>query len=310
MAVAVFSCVPRNQYDAVNAELNYYRSQAARADSLESQAAISTYNNNNTADLETQRMIREVEALRATNISLNQSFKDLSKRFDEQVKKNIELTQVTGSQVSDLQQSLADRKAEISKQEEALRAKEIQIYEREQELAAISPEVYNQLNDRPAAYNSQSSPLNQQQQTAVQQNQLQAAFRQALGSYSYTDVRYGNQSDNDVILTLSQSILFSNGYQLSDSGQALIGRIASVLQRYPNAEIRVVGHSHATRNPVVALENSTDRAIAIAQMLVSRGVNSRNVLAGGQGYYNPLTNDNSISGQATNRRTDIVVILP
>ncbi|PHI18946.1 hypothetical protein CEQ90_15585 [Lewinellaceae bacterium SD302] len=306
-------CVPKNQYDAAQAELNYYRNEATRTDSINSRAEINEYNSGGAADLEAQRLIRENESLRATNISLNESFQDLSARFDEQVRKNIELTQATGSQVTDLQQSLADRKAEVSQQEQLLREKEIELYEREQQLATVAPNQFDPVAGQPAAYgNTVNTPqsLNLNQQTAMRQNQLQSELRQTLGNYAYTDVRYGNKGSNDVTLTLSQAILFSNGYQLSADGIALVQRIATVLQRYPNAEVRVIGHSDPTADPVIDLENSTDRAIAITQQLVGRGIPPQNVLAAGQGAYSLLTNDNSSTGRAENRRTEIMIVLP
>lgn len=304
-------CVPRNQYDAVNAELNYYRSEAAKVDSLENQAAISSYNASSGANLETQRLIRENESLRATNISLNESFKDLSRRYDEQVQKNIELTQTTGNQVTDLQQSLAQRKAEVTEQERLLREKEIQLYEREQELAAVSPEVYGRLDNRPATYGStQPAGLDANQSSAVRQNQLQNELRQSLGNYAYNELRYSSPSTKELMLTIDYDLLFGGGDRLSEGGHNLVGQLASVLQRYRDAELRIIGHDGLTTDPVRALETSTDRAIAVTQGLVNRGIDSSSILAAGQGAYNPIRTDGGPAANRMNRRTEIVIVLP
>lgn len=311
--VLVTSCVPKNQYDAAVTELNYYRGQSEKADSLETSQAISTYNSSGSTQLELDRTIQQLESVTATNISLNRSFQDLRTRYDELLEQNQQLLSASGEQVSTLQQNLADRAAQVSAQEQALREKELELLAREQQLAQVAPNA----NSAPTGYGQVNNPLpatgstalTESQSTILRQNQLQSQLSQSLIGYPRNEVSIYPIDDNKVQLTMAEGRLFSAGFDLSPDGQAMLQRIAQVFQAYPTADYSVVGHAHTAFDAVSAYENSTDRAISVTQYLVSHGIDARQIIAAGQGYYNPIAANDTPAGQAANRRTDIIITL-
>ena len=319
LACVIAACVPKDQYNAAITELNYYRSASEKADSLEAIGEISTYNNTGSAELELQRRIQQVESLTATNISLNTSFKDLRARYDKLLDQNKELLSSSGEQVTTLQQSLADRAALVSDQEQAIRQKEIELQAREQQLAQLeasvaaqgatgSPNPYG--GPAPTSYGNTPVALSETQNSALRQNQLQNQLTQALVDYPRPSVYTNRIGSNQVAITIAQNQLFADGFNLSANGRNLLQRISLSLQAYPDAQVRVVGHSDASVDAISAYENSTDRAIAIAENLIGHGINPKSILAAGQGYYNPIAPNTNATEMAQNRRTDIIITLP
>lgn len=316
LAMALLSaCVPKDQYNAAITELNYYRNQSERADSLEASRAVSTYNSTGSSDVELQRRIQQVEALTATNMSLNRSFQDIKERYDKLLSQNTELLSASGEQVTTLQQNLAERAAQVSEQEQILRQKEIELQAREQQLAQLSngtstPNAYGGVQ-QPASYSTRGpATLSEAQSSALKQNQLQTQLAQVLVGYPRNEVGIAPRGNNEVVLTLAQSALFADGFRLDDGGRLLLSRISQVLSGHPTSQITVVGHSDASVDAVIAFENSTDRAIVVTQNMISHGISPQRILAASQGYYLPVANNNTAAERAANRRTEIVVTLP
>ncbi len=316
LLLALSACVPQNQYNATVTELNYYRNQAQLADSLATKQEVSTYNSTGSSDMELRRRIQQVEALTATNLSLNRSFEDLNARYNDLLSQNQLLLTNSGDQITNLQQNLADRVAQVSAQEAALRQKEIELQAREQQLAQVgasidaqAPLVYGNMAS-PVAYDTQAKSLTMAQQQALKNNRLQNDLSQTLLSYPRDAVKVAPTEDGEVLLSLSEGSLFTNGFSLSMEGRNLLQRIALVLQAYPEATIEVVGHSDASKDAVAAFELGTDRAIAVTQNLISHGVRPQRLLAGSKGYYAPIASNATAADQANNRRTELLITLP
>ncbi|MEM9836454.1 MAG: OmpA family protein [Bacteroidota bacterium] len=313
ISATLWSCVPKDQYNAALTELNYYRNQSERADSLEAANAISTYNSSGNESMELQRRIQQVESLTATNISLNQSFQDIKARYDEQLRQNKLLLEQNGAEVTNLQQNLADRAKQVSEQEQTLRQKELELQAREAQLSQLgggtaAPSPYGSVAT-PAAYDQQAPQLNEAQNFALQQNQLQNQLAQSLVGFPRNEAVVTTQGAQQVIVTVSQSQLFADGYILSQNGRVMLQRLAQVLQSYPAASLQIVGHSDASQEATAAFENGTDRAIAVTQNLISHGINPQSILAGSKGYYVPVANNTTATERAANRRTEIIISL-
>lgn len=316
LLLALSACVPQNQYNATVTELNYYRNQAQRADSVATNQQVSTYNSTGSSDMELRQRIQQVEALTATNMSLNRSFEDLNARYNELLSQNQLMLTNSGDQITNLQQNLADRVAQVSAQEAALRQKEMELQAREQQLAQVgaafdsqAPATYGSIAS-PQAYDTQAKSLTMAQQQALKNNRLQNDLSQTLLSYPRTAANVLPTENGEVLVTLSEGSLFTNGFLLSVEGRNLLQRIALVLQAYPEAKVEVIGHGDASVDAVAAFELGSDRAIAITQNLISHGVRPQRLLAASKGYYAPIASNTTAADQASNRRTELLITLP
>lgn len=99
----------------------------------------------------------------------------------------------------------------------------------------------------------------------------------------------------------------ANGSRVSDHSAPLLAQVADELQACPDVRVSVTGHSDDTGSDSVNLAVSADRAKAVADALISRGVRSRLVTSQGVGAAAPIASNESESGREANRRIEITV---
>lgn len=113
------------------------------------------------------------------------------------------------------------------------------------------------------------------------------------------------QRSQDVLTATFKSDVFFDfdSSTLKTGAYAEIGRVADVLNRYPQTTIRVEGHTDAAGSETYNQQLSERRAEAVKSALVQRGVDSRRIYTVGFGESQPIS-----SNDATNRRVNIVIM--
>jgi outer membrane protein OmpA-like peptidoglycan-associated protein len=114
---------------------------------------------------------------------------------------------------------------------------------------------------------------------------------------------------DELAVTMSGDLLFETGEaDLAPGAQTKLARIASVLTRYPETEIDIVGHTDSIGSYEVNQKLSQERANVVADELVQHGVDPYRVDARGVGASQPLASNESATGRARNRRVEIEVV--
>jgi len=117
-------------------------------------------------------------------------------------------------------------------------------------------------------------------------------------------------------VNLMDKILFDSGRSvIKPAGKRVLDKIAETfLNRYPDREIRVEGHTDAEPFRGTALNNwdlSTERAISAVRYLQEHAnVDASRLAAVGYAYYRPIDTNDTREGRARNRRIEIVVMPP
>lgn len=314
LLLLVVSCVPKSQYEALVTERNYYRNINAEADSLAELRSINTYDSQGQTANELEARIRQVEALTATNQALNRSYADLEVRYRELLDQNQGILTASGNEVSTLQQTLAERSAEISRKEAELRQIELDLTAREQQVASLESAYAPAGGGAPASYGrvSATSPLNPVQNTALTINGIQNEVSQIMAAFPQGSYVLAPRGSNGLQIVLRENLLFGGSdYAVSAAGQDLLRRLANTLRNYPAAEFTVVGHADGSQgNALRAYEDSTDKAINVVTQLVNFGLDPGKIVAGGKGMNDPVANNATPEGKQANRRTDLIVIVP
>ncbi|MEM6770385.1 MAG: OmpA family protein [Bacteroidota bacterium] len=318
ISATLLACVPKNQYEALVTERNYYRNQTALADSLADQRAISTYDEVEVTDNELSQRIQEVESLRATNIALNNSYQNIKSRYDELLTQSQSMLAKNGEEVTGLQQNLADRTAAVAQREAELRQLELDLRAREESIARVESDYVPAGGVEPSAYGRVSSvntgipDVSGVQNAALVLNNIQSDLNQLLANnLANTDYVVAPAGINRLQVTLAERVLTDDGFTVSTSGQQILRRMAQVLRNYPGAEYIITGHSdNQNPNALRAYEDSTDKSINVAQQLVNFGLDPGKITAGGKGFYAPVGDSTTEAGRQANRRTDFYIIIP
>ena len=85
----------------------------------------------------------------------------------------------------------------------------------------------------------------------------------------------------------------------------LLTRVAPVLQRYPGANIQVVGHTDGVGSEMNNLRLSIERAEAVVDYLRKQGVDLGRMAADGKGENEPIADNTKPDGRARNQRVEI-----
>ena len=117
-------------------------------------------------------------------------------------------------------------------------------------------------------------------------------------------------------VNLMDKILFASGKaEIKTDGKRVLDKIAQAfLNRYPDREIRVEGHTDNVPFRGSVLNNwdlSTQRAISAVRYLQTRaGVDTARLAAVGYAYYRPIDTNKTPKGRSRNRRIEIIVMPP
>lgn len=146
--------------------------------------------------------------------------------------------------------------------------------------------------------------------------QLNADLERALAEYTQKEQVLLQKIDDRSVVTVSDAVMFSSGsVNLSSKGTGLLDQVASVIEQYPDREIRVEGH---TDNVGIALEFqnafrsnwelSTARATSVVHYLRKKhNVSPDRMAAVGYGEYRPITDNTTPEGRSKNRRVVIEI---
>jgi chemotaxis protein MotB len=115
-----------------------------------------------------------------------------------------------------------------------------------------------------------------------------------------------------VTVSIPESGAFATGRdELSDTAQWLVGRVAVVLNRFPNP-VRVEGHTDDLPIRTVRFQSNWDlsaaRASRVVEFLIGRGIAPVRLSATGYGEFHPRVANASASARASNRRIDLVIL--
>jgi len=157
----------------------------------------------------------------------------------------------------------------------------------------------------------------EQTESAAAQQQLEAerarrdeAERRATQAISaLAKVASVKQETRGTVVTLSGSVLFASGKsKLLPAASSRLRQVADALVAGdPDSTFVVEGHTDSTGSPDRNQRLSEDRARAVRDFLVSRGVPADRIEAQGMGSTQPVADNSTPEGRANNRRVEIVI---
>lgn len=137
-------------------------------------------------------------------------------------------------------------------------------------------------------------------------NQLDRQAReldQELGN----DITVTNQGDQ-LLVNFPQDILFAtDSTALSGGARGELRDLAANLQRYPDTNVEIIGHTDNTGDAGYNFDLSTRRAGAVGQVLVGAGVSANRITATGRGEDQPVASNLTAEGRAQNRRVEVII---
>ena len=111
-----------------------------------------------------------------------------------------------------------------------------------------------------------------------------------------------------IALKFENAVLFDfDSAQLRAEARDELGKLANNLEKYPNTDLVVVGHTDAVGSNDYNQDLSEQRADAAASYLISQGVSRSRITTVGKGETEAIASNDTDYGRQQNRRIEVAI---
>jgi len=143
-------------------------------------------------------------------------------------------------------------------------------------------------------------------------NELRTKINNALVGFKSDELSV-ELKNGKVYVSLAEKLLFKSGSaQVDPKGKEALGKLAAVLEKNPDIDIMIEGHTDNV--PLIPgkfddnWDLSVSRATSIVRILTEdNNVEPKRVTAAGRSEFVPLVSNDTPEGKARNRRTEIIL---
>lgn len=126
-----------------------------------------------------------------------------------------------------------------------------------------------------------------------------------------TGVTVTPNANGNIDLVMPGNITFAfDSASLNPSFRPTLDKLAATMNEYNQNTITIAGHTDSVGNPSYNMNLSRDRANAVRNYLVSRGVASNRINVVAYGQTRPIADNSTDSGRQQNRRVELTVNAP
>ena len=143
----------------------------------------------------------------------------------------------------------------------------------------------------------------------VEQARLQAEASKAKADMLTQELSElkAKQTDRGIVVTMGDVLFATGKADVAPGAQRSIDKLAAFLQSNPTRAVLVEGHTDNAGSEDLNLKLSQQRADAVKELLVRKGITPGRIDATGYGMKYPTVPNDSPSGRQQNRRVEIVI---
>ena len=109
--------------------------------------------------------------------------------------------------------------------------------------------------------------------------------------------------------TFSKAVMFDSGKStIRPESTTKLEGIVKVMNEYEGANFKLEGYTDSTGIAVKNLQLSKDRAAAVKNYLISKGISADRLSSEGYGITKPIASNKTVAGRAENRRVEILLV--
>jgi len=119
------------------------------------------------------------------------------------------------------------------------------------------------------------------------------------------------KTENGLLVQLASDILFDvDSAVLKPEAVDQITKVGDVIAKYGDDRVRIEGHTDSAGAAAYNEELSLKRADSVKRVLLSRGVQEKQMLVLGLGETKPVAENSDAAGRAKNRRVELHIDVP
>jgi outer membrane protein OmpA-like peptidoglycan-associated protein len=109
-------------------------------------------------------------------------------------------------------------------------------------------------------------------------------------------------------ITFDSSLLYEvDQAVLNQKSQEELGQLATILNKYPDSNILLEGHTDATGSEAHNMNLSRQRAQSVSDYLIDQSVAPARVSIEGYGESQPIADNDTVEGRQANRRVEVAI---
>jgi outer membrane protein OmpA-like peptidoglycan-associated protein len=106
-----------------------------------------------------------------------------------------------------------------------------------------------------------------------------------------------------------KTILFDSGKSsFKNQSFSVLESITNILKEYPNSKFMIEGHTDSDGSNALNQTLSENRAAAVKNYLVEKGIDTDRLKSTGFGETKPIASNRTAKGKAQNRRVEVSLI--
>ena len=115
------------------------------------------------------------------------------------------------------------------------------------------------------------------------------------------------KTDRGFVLTLGDVLFATGKADLMPGAQRTIDQLAAFLNKYPNKNVSVEGHTDSVGSEAYNMTLSQHRAESVRSAIMARGISPDRITAKGFGELYPVASNDTPAGRQQNRRVEILI---
>jgi len=124
------------------------------------------------------------------------------------------------------------------------------------------------------------------------------------------DAMHAEATDRGLVLTLGDVLFTSGQADLKVGATSNLNKLVVFLNKYPERNIMIVGHTDNQGSDAYNMDLSQRRADSVRVYLTELGIESQRIAAQGMGEQQPVGDNASESGRMQNRRVEVIIDNP
>jgi len=116
------------------------------------------------------------------------------------------------------------------------------------------------------------------------------------------------QTERGIVLTMGEVLFATGKSDLSAGAMQSVTKLAEFLQKQPNRNLLIEGHTDITGSDELNMTLSQKRADAVKEALTKKGVSPDRITTKGYGKKFPVASNDTPAGRSQNRRVEVVIL--
>jgi outer membrane protein OmpA-like peptidoglycan-associated protein len=118
----------------------------------------------------------------------------------------------------------------------------------------------------------------------------------------------GRMTERGIVLTIGDVLFATGTATLSPMADNEINRLAAFMKEYPDRSVLIEGYTDSTGAEGTNLDLSLNRANAVSNKLVAKGISRGRITTKGFGEESPVAGNDTAAGREQNRRVDVIIL--